>query len=86
MNSAFAARRAGAPHIRVTYQGVDATGAACLSAPEGYGLPLAERVPTGRGWWCRPGARSGGHGVAGVVEQATHHFLRHVVVETGERR
>jgi len=34
-----------APHIRVTYAGVDATGAACLSAPEGYGLPLGS---TGR--------------------------------------
>ena len=34
-----------APHIRFTYQGADATGAACLSAPEGYGLPLGS---TGR--------------------------------------
>jgi hypothetical protein len=29
---------------------------------------------------------AGGHGMAGVVEQATHHFQRHVVVETGWRR
>ena len=29
-----------APHTRFTYEGADATGAACLSAPEGYGLPL----------------------------------------------
>ena len=29
-----------APHTRFTYAGADATGAACLSAPEGYGLPL----------------------------------------------
>lgn len=29
-----------APHTRFTYQGADAVGAACLSAPEGYGLPL----------------------------------------------
>lgn len=28
------------PHTRFTYQGADAVGAACLSAPEGYGLPL----------------------------------------------
>ena len=28
------------PHTRYTYRGDDATGAACLSAPEGYGLPL----------------------------------------------
>lgn len=28
------------PHTRFTYRGADATGAACLSAPEGYGLPL----------------------------------------------
>jgi sarcosine oxidase len=34
-----------APHTRFTYQGADATGAACLSAPEGYGLPLGS---TGR--------------------------------------
>jgi sarcosine oxidase len=34
-----------APHIQFTYQGADATGAACLSAPEGYGLPLGS---TGR--------------------------------------
>jgi sarcosine oxidase len=34
-----------APHTRVTYEGADATGAACLSAPEGYGLPLGS---TGR--------------------------------------
>jgi sarcosine oxidase len=34
-----------APHTRFTYEGVDATGAACLSAPEGYGLPLGS---TGR--------------------------------------
>ncbi|WAJ45405.1 FAD-binding oxidoreductase [Mycobacterium sp. Aquia_216] len=33
------------PHTRFTYQGADATGAACLSAPEGYGLPLGS---TGR--------------------------------------
>jgi sarcosine oxidase len=29
-----------APHTRFSYQGGDAVGAACLSAPEGYGLPL----------------------------------------------
>ena len=34
-----------APHVRFTYEGADATGAACLSAPEGYGLPLGS---TGR--------------------------------------
>jgi glycine/D-amino acid oxidase-like deaminating enzyme len=34
-----------APHTRFTYQGAEATGAACLSAPEGYGLPLGS---TGR--------------------------------------
>ncbi len=34
-----------APHIQFPYQGADATGAACLSAPEGYGLPLGS---TGR--------------------------------------
>jgi glycine/D-amino acid oxidase-like deaminating enzyme len=34
-----------APHTRFTYDGADATGAACLSAPEGYGLPLGS---TGR--------------------------------------
>ncbi|MCV7029877.1 NAD(P)/FAD-dependent oxidoreductase [Mycobacterium sherrisii] len=34
-----------APHTRFTYQGGDAVGAACLSAPEGYGLPLGS---TGR--------------------------------------
>jgi hypothetical protein len=34
-----------APHTRVTYQGADAIGAVCLSAPEGYGLPLGS---TGR--------------------------------------
>ncbi|OJZ71935.1 FAD-dependent oxidoreductase [Mycobacterium paraffinicum] len=34
-----------APHTRFTYAGADATGAACLSAPEGYGLPLGS---TGR--------------------------------------
>ncbi|OBH32260.1 FAD-dependent oxidoreductase [Mycobacterium sp. E342] len=28
------------PHTRFAYAGADATGAACLSAPEGYGLPL----------------------------------------------
>ncbi|OBK22863.1 FAD-dependent oxidoreductase [Mycobacterium asiaticum] len=33
------------PHTRFTYQGDDATGAACLSAPERYGLPLGS---TGR--------------------------------------
>ncbi|OBJ54827.1 FAD-binding oxidoreductase [Mycobacterium sp. 1423905.2] len=33
------------PHTRFTYEGTDATGAACLSAPEGYGLPLGS---TGR--------------------------------------
>ncbi|WP_156686186.1 NAD(P)/FAD-dependent oxidoreductase [Mycobacterium sp. Marseille-P9652] len=33
------------PHTRFTYEGADATGAACLSAPEGYGLPLGS---TGR--------------------------------------
>lgn len=33
------------PHTRFTYQGADATGAACLSAPEGYGLPIGS---TGR--------------------------------------
>jgi sarcosine oxidase len=34
-----------APHTRFTYEGADSTGAACLSAPEGYGLPLGS---TGR--------------------------------------
>jgi len=34
-----------APHTRFSYQGADATGVACLSAPEGYGLPLGS---TGR--------------------------------------
>ncbi|OBG60982.1 FAD-binding oxidoreductase [Mycobacterium sp. E735] len=34
-----------APHTRFTYAGADATGAACLSTPEGYGLPLGS---TGR--------------------------------------
>ena len=34
-----------APHTRFTYQGADAVGASCLSAPEGYGLPLGS---TGR--------------------------------------
>ena len=34
-----------APHTRFTYAGADATGAASLSAPEGYGLPLGS---TGR--------------------------------------
>lgn len=33
------------PHTRFTYRGADASGAACLSAPEGYGLPLGS---TGR--------------------------------------
>ena len=33
------------PHTRFTYEGADAVGAACLSAPEGYGLPLGS---TGR--------------------------------------
>jgi hypothetical protein len=33
------------PHTRFTYVGADATGAACLSSPEGYGLPLGS---TGR--------------------------------------
>ncbi len=33
------------PHTRFTYAGADASGAACLSAPEGYGLPLGS---TGR--------------------------------------
>ncbi len=33
------------PHTRFTYQGADAVGAACVSAPEGYGLPLGS---TGR--------------------------------------
>ncbi len=33
------------PHSRYTYEGADAVGAACLSAPEGYGLPLGS---TGR--------------------------------------
>jgi glycine/D-amino acid oxidase-like deaminating enzyme len=28
------------PHTRFTYQGADSVGAACISAPEGYGLPL----------------------------------------------
>lgn len=35
-----------APHTRFTYEGADAAGAACLSAPEGYGLPLG-----GTGRW-----------------------------------
>jgi glycine/D-amino acid oxidase-like deaminating enzyme len=34
-----------APHTRFTYEGADAAGAACLSVPEGYGLPLGS---TGR--------------------------------------
>ena len=34
-----------APHTRFTYEGADATGAACLSVPEGYRLPLGS---TGR--------------------------------------
>lgn len=34
-----------APHTRFSYTGADAVGAACLSAPEGYGLPLGS---TGR--------------------------------------
>jgi sarcosine oxidase len=34
-----------APHTRFTYAGADAAGAACLTAPEGYGLPLGS---TGR--------------------------------------
>ncbi|UQX13318.1 NAD(P)/FAD-dependent oxidoreductase [Candidatus Mycobacterium methanotrophicum] len=34
-----------AAHTRFTYAGADAVGAACLSAPEGYGLPLGS---TGR--------------------------------------
>jgi glycine/D-amino acid oxidase-like deaminating enzyme len=34
-----------APHTRFTYEGADAAGAACLFAPEGYGLPLGS---TGR--------------------------------------
>jgi glycine/D-amino acid oxidase-like deaminating enzyme len=29
-----------APHTRFTYRGADATGAACMSSPQGYGLPL----------------------------------------------
>jgi sarcosine oxidase len=29
-----------APQTRFTYQGADAVGAACVSAPEGYGLPI----------------------------------------------
>ncbi len=33
------------PHTRFTYAGADAVGAACLSAPQGYGLPLGS---TGR--------------------------------------
>lgn len=33
------------PHTRFTYQGADAHGAACLSSPEGYGLPIGS---TGR--------------------------------------
>jgi glycine/D-amino acid oxidase-like deaminating enzyme len=33
------------PHTRFTYKGADAAGAACLSAPEGYGLPIGS---TGR--------------------------------------
>ncbi|OBA83554.1 FAD-dependent oxidoreductase [Mycobacterium sp. 1164966.3] len=33
------------PHTRITYEGPDAVGAACLSAPEGYGLPVGS---TGR--------------------------------------
>ncbi len=33
------------PHVRFTYAGADAAGAACLAAPEGYGLPLGS---TGR--------------------------------------
>ena len=33
------------PHTRFSYEGADATGVACLSSPEGYGLPLGS---TGR--------------------------------------
>ncbi|GKU46960.1 hypothetical protein NJB14194_35780 [Mycobacterium montefiorense] len=33
------------PHTRFTYQGADASGAACLAAPQGYGLALGS---TGR--------------------------------------
>ena len=33
------------PHTRFTYEGADAVGAACFSAPEGYGLPVGS---TGR--------------------------------------
>ncbi|WP_205875685.1 NAD(P)/FAD-dependent oxidoreductase [Mycobacterium camsae] len=33
------------PHTRFTYEGGSASGAACLSAPEGYGLPIGS---TGR--------------------------------------
>lgn len=35
-----------APHTRFTYQGADAVGAACLAAPEGYGLPVGST-----GYW-----------------------------------
>jgi sarcosine oxidase len=34
------------PHTRFTYEGADAAGAACLSAAEGYGLPVG-----GTGLW-----------------------------------
>lgn len=34
-----------APHTRFSYEGADAVGAACLSSPQGYGLPLGS---TGR--------------------------------------
>src|SRR5262249_17741541 len=35
-----------APHTRFTYEGADATGAACLSAPEGCRLPLGSTGPS----------------------------------------
>ncbi len=37
------------PHTRYNYQGADASGAACLSAPEGYGLPLGSTGQWGFG-------------------------------------
>jgi glycine/D-amino acid oxidase-like deaminating enzyme len=42
-----------APHTRFTYEGADAVGAACLSAPEGYGLPVGS---TGRWAFGQPKA------------------------------
>lgn len=37
------------PHTRFTYRGADVSGAACLSAPQGYGLPLGSTGQWGFG-------------------------------------